>query len=142
MKNNEEILIATSNKGKVKEFKKLFQTHNIFSLTDLGIVDAVEDGSSFLENALIKAKHGAKESKKYSESIRNLEKVVDELSASDSESYDIDKLITDVKKAVEDINFCSERINTVQRELDNILKNVKKVPKKTKDDDLSDDSDA
>ena len=64
----------------------------------------------------------SKESKKYSESIRNLEKVVDELSASDSESYDIDKLITDVKKAVEDINFCSERINTVQRELDNILK--------------------
>jgi len=51
-------------------------------------------------------------------------------------------LITDVKKAVEDINFCSERINTVQRELDNILKNVKKAPKKTKDDDLSDDSDA
>ena len=71
----------------------------------------------------------SKESKKYSESIRNLEKVVDELSASDSESYDIDKLITDVKKAVEDINFCSERINTVQRELDNILKNVKKAPK-------------
>ena len=66
MKNNEEILIATSNKGKVKEFKKLFQTHNIFSLTDLGIDDAVEDGSSFLENALIKAKHGAKESKRYS----------------------------------------------------------------------------
>ena len=84
----------------------------------------------------------SKESKKYSESIRNLEKVVDELSASDSESYDIDKLITDVKKAVGDINFCSERINTVQRELDNILKNVKKAPKKTKDDDLSDDSDA
>jgi len=84
----------------------------------------------------------SKESKKYSESIRNLEKVVDELSASDSESYDIDKLITDVKKAVEDINFCSERINTVQRELDNILKNVKKTPKKTKDDDLSDNSDA
>ena len=61
MKNNDEILIATSNKGKVKEFKKLFQNHNIFSLTDLGIVDAVEDGSSFLENALIKAKHGAKD---------------------------------------------------------------------------------
>ena len=84
----------------------------------------------------------SKESKKYSESIRNLEKVVDELSASDSESYDIDTLITDVKKAVEDINFCSERINTVQKELDNILKNVKKAPKKIKDDDLSDDSDA
>ncbi len=66
MKSNDGILIATSNKGKVKEFKKLFQNHNIFSLTDLNITDAIEDGSSFLENALIKAKHGAKESKKYS----------------------------------------------------------------------------
>ena len=44
--------------------KKLFQNHNIFSLTDLNITDAIEDGGSFLENALIKAKHGAKESKK------------------------------------------------------------------------------
>ena len=66
MKSNDGILIATSNKGKVKEFEKLFQNHNIFSLTDLNITDAIEDGSSFLENALIKAKHGAKESKKYS----------------------------------------------------------------------------
>ena len=66
MKSNDGILIATSNKGKVKEFKKLFQNHNIFSLTDLNITDAIEYGSSFLENALIKAKHGAKESKKYS----------------------------------------------------------------------------
>ena len=66
MKSNDGILIATSNKGKVKEFKKLFQNHNIFSLADLNITDAIEDGCSFLENALIKAKHGAKESKKYS----------------------------------------------------------------------------
>ena len=65
MKNNKEILIATSNPGKVKEFEKLFEHHRLFSLTDLGIEDAIEDGSSFLENALIKAKHGSFKSSKY-----------------------------------------------------------------------------
>ena len=65
LKNNKEILIATSNPGKVKEFKKLFKHHKLFSLTDLNIEDAIEDGSSFLENALIKAKHGSLSSSKY-----------------------------------------------------------------------------
>ena len=65
MKNNKEILIATSNSGKVKEFEKLLKHHRLFSLTDLNIEDAIEDGSSFLENALIKAKHGSLSSSKY-----------------------------------------------------------------------------
>ena len=65
MKNKKEILIATSNPGKVKEFEKLFKHHKLFSLTDLNIEDAIEDGSSFLENALIKAKHGSLSSSKY-----------------------------------------------------------------------------
>ena len=65
MKNNKEILIATSNPGKVKEFEKLLKHHRLFSLTDLNIEDAIEDGSSFLENALIKAKHGSLSSSKY-----------------------------------------------------------------------------
>ena len=65
MKNSKEILIATSNAGKVEEFKKLFKDHKLFSLTDLEINDPIEDGDSFIENALIKAKHGAKESNKY-----------------------------------------------------------------------------
>ena len=65
MKSNGDILIASSNKGKLKEFKKLFKDHKVFSLSDLDIRDAIEDGDSFLENAIIKAKHGAKESKIY-----------------------------------------------------------------------------
>ena len=59
MKNSNEILIASSNQGKVKEFKKLFKDHKIFSLSDFNIEDAIENGSSFFENALIKAKHGS-----------------------------------------------------------------------------------
>jgi XTP/dITP diphosphohydrolase len=65
LKKNKEILIATSNQGKVKEFNKLFKNHKLYSLSDLNIEDAVEDGSSFLENAIIKAKHGALKSGKY-----------------------------------------------------------------------------
>lgn len=65
MKKNKEILVATSNIGKVKEFHKLFDGHQLFCLKDLDIEDALEDGSSFLENALIKAKHGAAKSEKY-----------------------------------------------------------------------------
>ena len=65
MRSNNEILIATSNPGKVKEFKKLFDNHKLFSLVDLGIEDPIEDGSSFLENAFIKAKNGSMKSKKY-----------------------------------------------------------------------------
>ena len=52
MKNNKEILIATSNPGKVKEFEKLFKSHTLFSLRDLNIEDTIEDGSSFLEEPL------------------------------------------------------------------------------------------
>jgi len=65
LKSNDHILIASSNEGKLKEFKKLFKDHKVFSLSDLDIRDAIEDGDSFLENAIIKAKHGAKESKIY-----------------------------------------------------------------------------
>lgn len=65
MKSNNEILVATSNPGKLKEFKKLFNNHKLFSFRDLGIEDPIEDGKSFLDNALIKAKHGSLKSKKY-----------------------------------------------------------------------------
>ena len=65
MKKNKEILIATSNEGKVKEFNKIFKNHKLYSLKDFDIEDAVESGTSFIENALIKAKHGAKKLGKY-----------------------------------------------------------------------------
>ena len=43
----------------MNEFVNLFEDYDVFNLTDLGLGDAVEDGTSFLENALIKAKHGS-----------------------------------------------------------------------------------
>ena len=66
MQKIEKALIATSNSGKIKEFQKIFSGLDLVSLADLNIEDAIEDGLSFVENAIIKARHGAKHSRLYS----------------------------------------------------------------------------
>jgi len=57
---NNTILIATKNKGKIKEFKNMFNKKNINikTLYDYDIPEIEETGLSFFENALIKAKAG------------------------------------------------------------------------------------
>ncbi len=55
-----EIIIATHNDGKLKEFKYVLKKYNIncIGLSDLNFYeDIIEDGSTFEENALIKAKY-------------------------------------------------------------------------------------
>ena len=59
MLENNQILLATSNKGKLKEFRKIFNNFEIKSQGELNIEEPIEDGLTFLENALIKARHGA-----------------------------------------------------------------------------------
>ena len=56
-----KVVIATSNQGKLKEFETLLAPLNwqFYSLQDLGINSPIEDGATFYENALIKAKHAA-----------------------------------------------------------------------------------
>lgn|SRR5690625_1095764 len=58
-KNLEQVLIATKNKGKVAEFKGLFEKYNMkaISLLDLSsnIEDVEETGETFEENARLKA---------------------------------------------------------------------------------------
>lgn len=54
-----KLVIATSNANKVKEFKsfKELSDYEILSLKDLGFdQEIIEDGSTFAENAIIKAK--------------------------------------------------------------------------------------
>lgn len=54
-----DIIIATNNKNKVKEFKSLFNNPNINikALYEIGYnKEIIEDGTSFKENALIKAR--------------------------------------------------------------------------------------
>lgn len=52
-----DFIIATNNKDKVKEIKAILVGHNVMSQSEAGInVEAIEDGTTFEENALIKAR--------------------------------------------------------------------------------------
>ena len=57
-------VIASNNKGKLAEFQRLFASAHldvdVVPQGELGIEDAVEDGKSFVENALIKARHASR----------------------------------------------------------------------------------
>lgn len=59
-----KLLLATHNKNKVKELKYLLENCNIkvLSAEDFNLSEPIEDGKTFEENALIKAKAGASES--------------------------------------------------------------------------------
>ena len=62
--NQGSLVLASNNKGKVAEFEYLFQQLNlpveIIPQGKLDIEDAIEDGLSFVENAIIKARHASK----------------------------------------------------------------------------------
>lgn len=57
-----EIVLASSNKGKIKEFTSIFAKKNIKIIpqTNFNIPDAKETGLSFIENAILKARHCSK----------------------------------------------------------------------------------
>jgi XTP/dITP diphosphohydrolase len=57
-----KVILATSNEGKLKEFKRLFLNldFDVEPQSKFNVPDAVEDGLSFIENALIKARHASK----------------------------------------------------------------------------------
>lgn len=57
-----KVVLASGNKGKLQELGALL-AHSGLELipqASLGIADAVEDGNTFVENALIKARHASK----------------------------------------------------------------------------------
>ncbi len=58
----QRIVVATGNAGKLAEFRALFAREpvELVSQRDLAVPDADETGASFLENALIKARHAAR----------------------------------------------------------------------------------
>lgn len=59
-----KVVIASDNQGKLKEFSKLFASIEIEALPQslFKISSAEETGLSFVENAILKARHAAKES--------------------------------------------------------------------------------
>lgn len=54
-----ELLIATSNPGKIKELQAILAPIRCIAQGDFAIEDAEENGLSFIENALIKARHAS-----------------------------------------------------------------------------------
>ena len=57
----QRIVLATSNKGKLAEFNDLFSNFNvkIQAQSEFNLEDAEETGTTFVENAIIKARHAA-----------------------------------------------------------------------------------
>jgi XTP/dITP diphosphohydrolase len=55
------LVVATGNRGKLREFRHLLAglPFELVSLADLGVASPEETGSSFMANALLKARHAA-----------------------------------------------------------------------------------
>jgi XTP/dITP diphosphohydrolase len=55
------VVLATGNPGKLKEMREILAGHGleIVAQSDLGIAPPVEDGDTFIANALLKARHAA-----------------------------------------------------------------------------------
>jgi XTP/dITP diphosphohydrolase len=55
------LIVATTNPGKLREFRALLSDlpFDLYSLDDLGAAAPEETGASFLDNALLKARHAA-----------------------------------------------------------------------------------
>lgn len=58
---DKKIVLASGNKGKVREFVAMFADLglNIVPQTELGVGDVAETGTTFVENAIIKARYAA-----------------------------------------------------------------------------------
>ena len=52
-----KIVLASNNEHKIKEFKKILSDYEIITLNNIEYFDEIEEiGTTYLENALIKAK--------------------------------------------------------------------------------------
>ena len=55
----QQIVLASSNIGKIKEIQAILAKHVIVPQSAFNVTDADETGSTFVENAIIKARHAA-----------------------------------------------------------------------------------
>lgn len=64
MKTIEKIVLASGNEGKLREFKRMLEGANfeIIPQSKFDTPEAIEDGLSFVENSIIKARNAAKHS--------------------------------------------------------------------------------
>lgn len=61
----QRLVVATNNSGKLMEIRELLASTSftLLSLADFNVPDVAEDGLTFIENALIKARHAAQHTK-------------------------------------------------------------------------------
>jgi len=57
--NSQKIVLASGNKGKIKEIQALLNNYSIITQQEFNIQEAEETGSTFVENAIIKARNAA-----------------------------------------------------------------------------------
>ncbi|KAF3982028.1 MAG: RdgB/HAM1 family non-canonical purine NTP pyrophosphatase [Methylococcales symbiont of Hymedesmia sp. n. MRB-2018] len=56
---NKKIVLASGNQGKIREIQAILKNQNIIPQSQFKIAEAEETGSSFVENAIIKARNAA-----------------------------------------------------------------------------------
>ena len=56
----QKLVIASGNAGKIKEFQDILNTYSLIPQSDFNTIEAIENGLSFIENAIIKARNAAK----------------------------------------------------------------------------------
>ena len=56
---NNQIVLASGNKGKIKEIQAILTNHHLITQSQFNITEAEETGSTFIENAIIKARHAS-----------------------------------------------------------------------------------
>ena len=59
-----KIILATGNEGKVRELNAMLRGHyNVISQSDMQVKEVPETGTTFIENALIKARNASLQTK-------------------------------------------------------------------------------
>nr|WP_240630507.1 RdgB/HAM1 family non-canonical purine NTP pyrophosphatase [Alteromonas sediminis] len=63
MSNMKQLVLASGNAGKIREFSQIFSAWqvDVIAQTACGVSSVPETGTTFVENAIIKARHAAKE---------------------------------------------------------------------------------
>ncbi len=59
MNQHKNIVIASGNPGKIKEIQAILKDYPIIPQSEFGVSEAEETGTTFVENAIIKARHAA-----------------------------------------------------------------------------------
>lgn len=57
--NNQKIVLASGNKGKIREIQEILKGYSILPQSQFNVEEAEETGSTFIENAIIKARNAA-----------------------------------------------------------------------------------